>query len=104
MNSRRENHVEIIANRLVEQKIDLKPISWGIAEADVLKPPEQIIPFSLAADSPEKGKNYFPTDSPVLSLASEDGSYLVRIFPKASGQGAVAVLIRGEVGSDSSQT
>jgi hypothetical protein len=79
----------------MDKILDLMPIRWKNKSAESSQSPKYVLEFSLAADSAEEDADPYPGESPVLSLASEGGDYIVRIFPKASGNGATAILLKG---------
>jgi len=55
-----------------------------------------------AASGKEDGDTILPAERPVISLMSTDGRYIVRIFPRGTGPGATAVLMRGQTPPDAS--
>ena len=75
--------------------IELRPVrSMRLSPSeDADEPPS----FRVAADSgPEGDKGEIAAEAPVLTLESKDGRYLVRIFAREPGPGAVAVLLQSE--------
>lgn len=81
-----------------EERIELRAMGSDYDGLEI-EPGSGGSPFRVAADSPqdahapEKG-DVLPTDPPVVSLSSEDGSCVVRIFPSTSEAGATAVLLQ----------
>ena len=75
----------------------------GVDDAPVHQIPRDLADYGPAAESypiaadsnplqPPPGGH--PGGTPVLTLSSSDGRYLVRIFPNQTGGGATAVLMR----------
>lgn len=78
--------------RMTPEHVALEPIPFRWVGSRRPEPSETRAPYALAADTegPAVG------ESPVLSLGSSDGRFLVRIFPRARGEGATAVLLRAD--------
>ncbi len=78
-------------------RVALEPIGLNLSEMDEASGDKQG-PYALAADTdPAGAEDRAVGEEPVLSLASSDGRYLVRIFNCASGPGATAILLRSDV-------
>lgn len=85
-----------IEERLSGRILELRPLRSRKAErtGDAASGPRPDQAYALAASSSDVRKDGAPGQTRVLTLATTDERYLVRIFPNESGVGATAVLIQ----------
>jgi hypothetical protein len=76
--------------------IPLEPLAARVTDRPGVRDPAWT-GYALAADSERPAQTADSrTSPPVLTMASADGRFLVRIFRRSAGEGATAILVRGD--------